>query len=629
MKCKITTGKSFGGLLRYLIADGRGELIGGNMAAADTKGLTWEFGAIRGQRPDIAKPVWHCSLSLPPGDDLDTDQWQQLADQFRQKMQINDAHQFCLVQHRDREHQHIHLVINRIAPDGAIWYNSREVYRGIAACRELEQQLDFLRDTSAKDNTNRKFYPSHAEQSRADRTGHDPARQRVHDAIRRIIAEAPQPLTPEQFVSALAKQGIEARPNIAQTGRMNGFSFSGPDGEKYTGSKVGVKWAQLSQELDYQPERDNPYLMGLIDRNPAADQPPAAAFDEVEYTKLRAALDDCMREPCSLTEFAERIREVDINVLLRGARDLQHEHYAALARLANESREAWAELRGTRRPRVMRPEDLTFLAVVFALNPVLALLCVVPIIFEKISKTNKLVTAKALSAEIDQVKIELAEVKIRREVLREVQAMSESGKILSTADIGDIANAEAAQAKAAAEIELQAIRAEIAAARQAAAAELTAARAELGDVRAARALAAHQIPEYELKKPLLGSGMLIAEEDLRDLYQRLAAGQIAAEDAAVARAEKKEAERRAREAEEKAAYEKRIAGQAIDDRYEYATRLESIESECREMMAEKAKLEAYLKHIPGAEADFAAWSAQNRNKTQERIADAIDFGPEM
>lgn len=70
MKAKITRGKSFRGLLNYLLDHGRGEVIGGNMASADKIELSLEFGCIRGLRPDIAKPVWHCSLSLPPGDDL-------------------------------------------------------------------------------------------------------------------------------------------------------------------------------------------------------------------------------------------------------------------------------------------------------------------------------------------------------------------------------------------------------------------------------------------------------------------------------------------------------------------------------------------------------------------------------
>ena len=86
MKAKITRGKSFRGLLNYLLDHGRGEVIGGNMSAVDKIGMSLEFGAVRALRPDISRPVWHCSLSLPPGDDLSTDHWQDVAADFLRKV---------------------------------------------------------------------------------------------------------------------------------------------------------------------------------------------------------------------------------------------------------------------------------------------------------------------------------------------------------------------------------------------------------------------------------------------------------------------------------------------------------------------------------------------------------------
>lgn len=86
MKAKITRGKSFRGLLNYLLDHGRGEVIGGNMSAVDKIGMSLEFGAIRVLRPDISRPVWHCSLSLPPGDNLTASQWQDVAADFLREM---------------------------------------------------------------------------------------------------------------------------------------------------------------------------------------------------------------------------------------------------------------------------------------------------------------------------------------------------------------------------------------------------------------------------------------------------------------------------------------------------------------------------------------------------------------
>ncbi|WP_373870448.1 relaxase/mobilization nuclease domain-containing protein, partial [Aeromonas caviae] len=39
---------------------------------SDPRELSREFSAVRQLRPDIGKPVWHCSLSLPPGEQCQT-----------------------------------------------------------------------------------------------------------------------------------------------------------------------------------------------------------------------------------------------------------------------------------------------------------------------------------------------------------------------------------------------------------------------------------------------------------------------------------------------------------------------------------------------------------------------------
>ena len=132
MKAKISKGAGFRGVVNYLLDKERGEIIGGNMAATTQAGLSAEFGAVRTMRPDIAKPVWHVSLSLPPGDSLSVEQWREVAADFLHKMDVKD-NQFCIVQHKDKAHQHIHIVLNRVTTDGGVWYADRDVFRAIEA----------------------------------------------------------------------------------------------------------------------------------------------------------------------------------------------------------------------------------------------------------------------------------------------------------------------------------------------------------------------------------------------------------------------------------------------------------------------------------------------------------------
>jgi len=71
MIAKITRGGSFRGAARYVLDDRHGlgpdrqpEIIGGNMAGRTSGELTREFEAVRQQRPGIAKPVEHVSVSF-------------------------------------------------------------------------------------------------------------------------------------------------------------------------------------------------------------------------------------------------------------------------------------------------------------------------------------------------------------------------------------------------------------------------------------------------------------------------------------------------------------------------------------------------------------------------------------
>ena len=66
------------------------------------------------------------------------------------------------------------------------------------------------------------------------------------------------------FVQQLVAQNIRPIPNIASTGRMNGFSFE-YNGIAFKASQLGkgYSWSALQSRIDYQQERDNAFLFKL------------------------------------------------------------------------------------------------------------------------------------------------------------------------------------------------------------------------------------------------------------------------------------------------------------------------------------------------------------------------------
>lgn len=416
MKAKISKGAGFRGVVNYLLDKERGEIIGGNMAATTQAGLSAEFGAVRTMRPDIAKPVWHVSLSLPPGDSLSVEQWREVAADFLHKMDVKD-NQFCIVQHKDKAHQHIHIVLNRVTTDGGVWYADRDVFRAIEATRQLEAEKDYLRDTADRDNTDKKFRPTKKEEGRKAK-GQDIARQQVHDAIRRVIDTAPHKLTTRDFIEKLRAEGIEARPNIASTGRVNGFSFSLGE-HKYTGSKVNAKWAQLQQEIDYQPSRDNAYLLELIGRKPQE-----TAFSSAEFEQYRAVLDKYMDNPTIAVDLRDDIKKIGINKLTRGVKELNNEHYQQLAALYDEQKNVWQKIRAQRPPMRLTARDMTAAAVMFALSPALGALVILPYAIDKLIRYNRKAQAADIAKQIYELKAEIVHNNRRRDALNELRAES-------------------------------------------------------------------------------------------------------------------------------------------------------------------------------------------------------------
>jgi hypothetical protein len=282
MKSKIVRGSSFRGAANYVLdADQkhgkRAEIVASNMDARDPRALAKEFGIGRAQRPECAKPVWHTSLSLPQGERLSSEQWSRVIEAYLGKMGFTEFNQYIAARHSDTDFDHVHIVANRIGLDGALWQGQFEAKKSIAVCQELEQQFG-LTITKGLDPVQRApvARPSSGEVMKARRTGQEPVRAVIQAAVKAALEGRP---TTHQFATRLRAAGVELKPNLASTGRMNGFSFE-HKGQKFSGTKLGAdfKWSALKQAIDYQPMRDRPLLedlrAGLLKPTPPASVRP-------------------------------------------------------------------------------------------------------------------------------------------------------------------------------------------------------------------------------------------------------------------------------------------------------------------------------------------------------------------
>lgn len=259
MKAKVERGGGFRGVLAYALGKGGNacEVIGGNMSGLTPQELAKEFRLSREARPGVARPVWHTSLALPPGDSLTSDLWADVAADFMSGMGLAD-HQYVVIRHHDTDLDHVHIVASRIGLDGTVWHGQFEAKKAIALTQELEERHGLTRTKGLDDPASAKA-PSRNELEMSVRTGDAPPRLMLQQIVDAATAEAGSVF---DFMDRVEAAGAVARPNVATTGKMNGFSFE-YRGIAFKGSDLGkaYTWKGLQgRGVTYDQERDGEAL---------------------------------------------------------------------------------------------------------------------------------------------------------------------------------------------------------------------------------------------------------------------------------------------------------------------------------------------------------------------------------
>ncbi|HCM4479956.1 TPA: relaxase, partial [Salmonella enterica subsp. enterica serovar Java] len=104
--------------------------------------------------------------------------------------------------------------------------------------------------TSSRPQAKRK--PARNELMMAERTAAPCPRSVLQTLIDNALTGRPDIIT---FIRLLEQDGVTSRPNIASTGKMNGFSFE-YQGTAFKASQLGEKygWSSLQTLIDFTPE---------------------------------------------------------------------------------------------------------------------------------------------------------------------------------------------------------------------------------------------------------------------------------------------------------------------------------------------------------------------------------------
>lgn len=163
MIAKITKGRALKTAALYLLhgsanaSPGRGKVLATNFAGGDVRAWSHEFAAFRKLKPNLARAVAHISLNLSPEErQVSDEEFVEIANRFKEGLGYGDDCPFLFVRHHDREHQHVHLLLSRIAATGQVVPETNDYRRAekLAAALRVEFRLKGPSDKKKNEEEN-------------------------------------------------------------------------------------------------------------------------------------------------------------------------------------------------------------------------------------------------------------------------------------------------------------------------------------------------------------------------------------------------------------------------------------------------------------------------------------------
>lgn len=218
---KLMKGKGFKGALRYTTQkEGAQEICAVGVFSKNAEIRAAEMRAVAASAR-TTKPVFHASLALPPGQHATDERWRVAAETYLKEMGFDlEKSQYVVTRHRDTDHDHVHIVANRVQLDGRVVSEQRDFKRSHEATRAAEKAagLEVFTGKVIEKGTLANL------------------RQQVREAAH----NKPDLAT---FRARLREQGITLKESRQSTGRLAGISFQTTDGRVWKGSALGKEFS--------------------------------------------------------------------------------------------------------------------------------------------------------------------------------------------------------------------------------------------------------------------------------------------------------------------------------------------------------------------------------------------------
>ncbi|MCX5965935.1 MAG: relaxase/mobilization nuclease domain-containing protein [Cyanobacteria bacterium] len=291
MLAKQVKGRDFHGCLAYVLGKAGAIKIGGNVRGRDPLALSHEFLQPIHDRSHLTRLVYHCALSLPPGESLEDWTWRKITKDYLEAMGFKYS-QYILVRHTDTDHhQHVHIVANRVGMDGKTVSESFDHFRCQTVVRAIEEAYHLQPVTSSWESGRKAL--SLRQLNKEAETGKPSVQRILQETIADVV---PVSLSLADLVERLQSQKIKSYGFYGRKGRFQGIAYEF-DGVTMSGTALGHNYqvGRLLTQLETQggslePWHSEQQVKNVRQGTIAAIQ--GAAFDQPSLSQLRDRLAD-------------------------------------------------------------------------------------------------------------------------------------------------------------------------------------------------------------------------------------------------------------------------------------------------------------------------------------------------
>ena len=222
------------GLGNYLMDEKKGyELMRNNVSGETPKEIHDNMSIIQQQNSRVEKNTFSMVLSpsIKDGKNLNDKQLRAITKNFLKEMDLDpDSRQYVAFVHTEKEHKHIHILMNRVKLDGSLIKDNFIGKKARMAAHRTAEKYNLISARNLKE-----------EREQREKTNNKKVINNIKKANYQVLKEKPKNL--EEYTKKMKEHGILVKPTINKQGNIQGFRFI------HEATKTNLKASQVDRNL--------------------------------------------------------------------------------------------------------------------------------------------------------------------------------------------------------------------------------------------------------------------------------------------------------------------------------------------------------------------------------------------